>query len=143
MKKMLMAACAVMVLVSCGKEEIPTIEQELGQKSLLARVFTGQRCIAYQGTCHDDVVVNGNDQKVVDDVFDVIKKGNKSKIKTAFSQNQRVLGQYLTLQDISDVIGGTLDATATDGDSKGSIHYMVLSASGQSTNWKSVYPFLD
>lgn len=138
-----MVACAAIMLVSCGKEEIPTPTPNGVQKSALARVFTGLRCIPYQGTCHDDVIVNGNDQKVVDAVFDIIEKGNNSNIKAAFIQNRRVLGQYVNAQNISDVIGGTLEATATDGDSNGRIHYMVLSAAGQSTNWKAVYPFLD
>jgi hypothetical protein len=144
MKKMFVAACAVMVLVSCGKEEIPETVTNLQKSSdVKMRVFTGIHCIDYIGTCFPDVVVNGIDQNVIDNMFVVIGTGNNSDIKSAFSKNKRVLGQYLSNQVISDVIAGTLEVTTTDGDSSGSIHYMVFNATGQSTNWKAVYPFLD
>jgi len=146
MKKMMMVACAAIMLVSCGKEEVAeTITGTNLQKSsdVKMRSFTGLHCIDYISTCFPDVIVNGNDQRVIDNVFGVIGTGNSSNIKTAFSKNKTILGQYLSNQVISDVIAGTLEVTTTDGDSSGSIHYMVFNATGQSTNWKAVYPFLD
>jgi len=147
MKKMMMAACAAIMLVSCGKEEVATvtgIDNESGNvKTMPYRKFTGQRCINYIGACLPDVVVNGNDQKKVDGVFDVIDKGNQSDIKTAFSANQSVLKKYINTQEIDDVIAGNLEVTATDGDSGGSLHYMVFNATRQSGNIKAVYPFKD
>lgn len=145
MKKMFLAAFAAIALVSCGKEELPTIGPDGNAdngspKSVQMRVFTGLHCINYIGTCFPDVVVNGNDKKVIDDVFDVIGKGNQSDIKTAFVSNRTVLEKYVDKQTVADVIAGSLDVTSTDGDSGGTLHYMVFKASGK---LKGVYPFQD
>ncbi len=146
MKKMMMAACAAIMLVSCGKEEVA--EATTGttfQKNSDVKMYTwtGKRCIDFRGSCFPEVVVNGKDKTVIDDVFDTIDKGNQSDIKTAFSANQSVLKKYINTQEIDDVIAGNLEVTATDGDSGGSLHYMVFDTSGQTGNPKAVYPFKD
>jgi hypothetical protein len=143
MKKMLMVACAAIMLVSCGKEEVADNNAISHLKNSSYRVWTGTECNSSGGSCLPDADVNGNDQKVIDDVFDVIDKGNQLDIKAVFVDNQRTLKKYLSTKIVSSVLAQTVAVTATDGSSSGSIHYMVFTSTGQSGSVAEVYPFLD
>jgi len=95
----------------------------------------------YIGTCFPDVIVNGNDKRIIDDVFDVIATGVQSDIKAAFSKNLTVLERYIAKETVAEVISGNLIVTSTYRDSGGTLHYMIFKNSGQSGTLRSVYPF--